>query len=84
MIFKHILLLKFVNVPELIFSHKVIWFHLFLSNTNNLLTINHLFAHSLMFSKYADSCRMNDNETMIKTHADFFTKIFTSHFICNV
>ena len=32
---KHILLITFLNEPELIFLHTVKWFHLSLSSTNN-------------------------------------------------
>ena len=43
MIFKHILWITFLTEPAL-FLHTVKWFQVFLSNTNNLLTINHLFV----------------------------------------
>ena len=47
MISKHILLITFLNKPGA-FSPSVKWFNIFLSNTKNS-TVNHFFAHSLMF-----------------------------------
>ena len=35
MISKHIMLITFLNEPQLMFLHTVRWFHFFLSNTNN-------------------------------------------------
>ena len=37
MISKLILLITFLNKPELIIFYTVEWFHLFLSNTNNFI-----------------------------------------------
>ena len=47
---KHILLITFLNEPEQISLHTVKWFHLILTYTNNCITINHGFVHSVMFS----------------------------------
>ena len=35
MISKHILMITFLNEPELIFWHNITWFPIFLSNMNN-------------------------------------------------
>ena len=39
MISIHILLIDFLNEPEFIFLHRVEWFHVFLSNTNNFILL---------------------------------------------
>ena len=53
MIFKRILSITFLNEPELIFSTELNGFSYFYLIRIILFTINHLFAHSLMFSSIA-------------------------------
>ena len=50
---KHILLITFVNEPELILFHTVKWFHLFRSNMNNSIYYKSFISHSLMVSSIA-------------------------------
>ena len=54
MILKHVLLIKFLNEPELIFLHTVKWFQVLLSNMNNSIFYYHLFAHSEVVTSIAN------------------------------
>ena len=53
MISKNILYITFLKEPELIFSAKLDAFTYFYQIRIILFIINHLFAHSLMFSSIA-------------------------------
>ena len=53
MICKHILLITFLNEPELIFCRDLNGFSYFYQIRIILFTINHLFVHSLMFPSIA-------------------------------
>ena len=70
MISKHILQMTFLNEHELILFHTVKWFQLFLFKIRIILfTVNHLFAHSLMFSSIAMYCIIQSNIIHSFTHS---------------
>ena len=51
----HILLMTFLNEPEVICLHTVKWFHVFLSNTNNSIYISHLITLKLPKSSISNN-----------------------------